>query len=135
MKINHRNIYDIKTVEEYYTKKDGVPCKYICTTSIINPDIPMDIYYRDTPHPKFGNRYFAIFEKLGIYYIKNADKVEELLFNMVEDKDGVYHYSRYTHDYFEHNGIIIDGGREYTRYNAKVFKCFKVKDGEFVEHD
>lgn len=28
-------------------------------------------------------------------------------------------YSRYRHDFREHNGVYIDGGRDYTRYGGK----------------
>jgi hypothetical protein len=99
-------------------------------------DVPVDVYYRETPHPQFGNRYF------GLYYdtvrdhmmITNADVVEELEFGMVND-GSVWHYSQSHHDYKSFpNGAMIDGGRAYVRSNKGAILMF-VKDGEFYPAD
>ena len=56
MNIQHNPLFNTERVEELYTKKDGVEVKYVCTTDLKASDRPMDIFYRATPHPEFGNR-------------------------------------------------------------------------------
>ena len=136
IRINHRPYFDPKVIEEHYSKKDNVPVKYVCTSALGSEEYAMDIFYRDTPHPEFGNRYFGIFTRkfLGLS-ITNADKIEEAEFDMVE-QDSMLHYSRHRHDYLNLGSIAIDGGRTYTRLggpnvNVKLHKL-KVKDGMFV---
>ena len=59
MNIQHYPLFNIKKAEALYTEKDGVEVKYVCTTDLRNSDIPADIFYRETPHPQFGNYYFG----------------------------------------------------------------------------
>jgi hypothetical protein len=131
--IKHFPITNINRIIEHYSKKDGVPVTYVCTTDIKTSDMPIDIFYRDTPHPKFGNRYFGVYwhKNLG-YMICNADDVEHLTFGLVEDDDEGLQYSQHHHDYksFD-NGSMIDGGREYIRSSGKMY-LYKVKDGKMV---
>lgn len=136
MNIKHYPITNIDKVEKLYSEKDGVPVKYACTTELPNGSIG-DIFYRDTPHPEFGNKYFSFYLKdYGDYEvarIANADQVEDLTFGMVENDDGDLEYSQYRHDYKSFkNGNMIDGGRDYIRSNCEV-KEFVVRDGEFVD--
>lgn len=135
MAVNHVTLFDTEKVCAYFSEKDGVPFRYVCTTDLRASDVPCDIYFREEPHPQFGNRY------LGLYYdnvrdatmITNADMVEELEFGMVKDELGGYHYSQSHHDYKElDNGNMIDGGRVYVRSSGDV-TMFKVVDGEFIE--
>ena len=85
MKIQHHPLFDTAKIEEHYTQKDGVEVKYVCTTDLTASDVPVDVFYRETPHPTFGNRYF------GLYYdrirdhmmITNADIVESFEFGMI----------------------------------------------------
>lgn len=133
--IKHNPLFDTVKVEEHYTKKDGVDVKYVCTTDLRASDVPVDVFYRETPHPEFGNRYF------GLYYdsirdhmmITNADIVEQFEFGVVEDDDGNLQYSQSHHDYkhFE-NGNMIDGGRQYIR-TTNGCNVYRVVDGKFVE--
>ena len=136
MNINHSPIFDQDKIIKHYTEKDGVEVKYVCTTDLRASDVPVDVYYRETPHPQFGNRYF------GLYYdtvrdhmmITDADIVEELEFGMVND-GSVWHYSQSHHDYKSFpNGAMIDGGRAYVRSNKGAILMF-VKDGEFYPAD
>ena len=61
MNIQHESLFDTAKVEKLYTEKDGVEVKYVCTTDLKTSDRPMDIFYRATPHPEFGNRYFGLY--------------------------------------------------------------------------
>ena len=71
--IDHEPLFETERVCQLYQKKDGVPIKYVCTSASGGEARAMDIFYRDTPHPEFGNRYFGLFRairKKGLH-IKN----------------------------------------------------------------
>jgi len=132
--IKHLPITNTNKVIEHYTDKDGVPISYVCTTDFKMSDRPVDIFYRETPHPKFGNRYFGIAPNYedGSYVIFNADEIENFSFGLVLDDDGNLQYSQSHHDYksFD-NGNMIDGGRAYIRGSGKI-SYYRIKDGEMV---
>lgn len=131
-KIKHNPLFDVDKITAHYSEKDGVPVQYVCTTDLRASDTPVDVYYRETPHPEFGNHYF------GLYYdairdhmmITNADYVENVEFGLVEGDDRLLHYSESHHTYkmFE-NGNMIDGGRQYIRCSGNA-EYYIVKDGE-----
>jgi hypothetical protein len=134
MKVKHPTIFNKDKVTEHYTKKDGTPVQYVCTTDLTASDVPADVYYRETPHPEFGNRYF------GLYYdktrdhmmITNADIVESFEFGMITDKDNYYYYSSSHHDCLFIDGKMIDGGREYIR-STGLEGVYKIENGKFKE--
>ena len=130
--IKHFRIVDTVQVIEYYSSKDNVPISYVCTTDLNRDDTPVDIFYRETPHPEFGNKYFAIRVYDNNVYISNADKVENLTFGCVEDDEGDLQYSQSRHDFksFD-NDNMIDGGRNYIRHSGKV-DIYVVRNGEMV---
>ena len=130
--VKHVSNLDINKVIEHYSQKDGVEIKYVCTTDLDFSDRPYDIFYRDDPHPKFGNRYFGLGYVNGEMYICNADIIEVYEFGMIQDKQGSWHYSRSRHHYNEiDNENFIDGGRAYIRCNTG-YSMFRVKNGEFI---
>lgn len=133
LKIKHAPQFDEKKVENHYSEKDGVPVKYVCTTDLNASDVPVDVFYRETPHPEFGNRYFGLyFDNLRNHLmITDADVVETYDFGMIEDKDGIWWYSQCHHDCLMIDGKMIDGGRVYVRGNG--FEMFKIVNGEFVK--
>jgi hypothetical protein len=134
MNIKHYPITNITQAEQLYSEKDRVPVTYVCTTELSNGYIG-DIFYRDTPHPKFGNKYFALFFRDDKLYIANADQVEDLTFGVVENDEGNLEYSQYRHDYKSFkNGNMIDGGRDYIRSSGKV-KVFVVRNGQTINYD
>ena len=140
MNINHLPILDIKRVCELYSKKDGVPVKYVCTSAADDGTVAMDIFYRETPHPDFGNRYFGpyqnpAFSSDGTIMITNADRIEGLEFGMIEGTVG-WEYSQHRHDYRVVGDCAVDGGRAYFKRAGNLaapVKYMTVKDGEFVE--
>lgn len=140
MNIKHNPIFDTQKVERIYTEKDGVSVTYVCTSAPNrSAAYAADIFFRETPHPEFGNRYFGLYlnaySKYEQIMIINADKIEELEFNMVE-VDGILHYSQHRHDFRSVGDVAIDGGREYCRRVGNLshpMKTLKVKDGKFVE--
>jgi hypothetical protein len=141
MKIHHRPILDTKRVCELYSQKDGVPVTYVCTSAPnLNAAYAADIFYRETPHPEFGNRYFGLyrnpnFSSDGTIMITNADMIEDLEFGMKEH-NGEWHYSQHRHDFYTIGDVSLDGGRAYFRCVGNVStptKFLKVKDGEFVD--
>lgn len=138
--IHHRPILDTKRVCELYSAKDGVPVTYVCTSALGNEAHAMDIFYRETPHPEFGNRYFGLyhnpsFSSDGMIMIANADKIEEAEFGMKEH-NGDWHYSKHRHDFYTIGDVSLDGGRSYFRCVGNVSsptKWLVVRNGEFVE--
>jgi hypothetical protein len=133
--IKHEPLFDTAKIEAHYTKQDGVPVKYVCTTDLRASDVPVDVFYRSTPHPEFGNRYFGLYydNVRGHLMITNADVVEELDFGMIES-DGMLHYSQSHHDYKQLNEAgFIDGGRSYCRSSSNV-EFYKVMNGVFVRN-
>src|SRR5210317_103651 len=133
MNIQHEPMFDTAKVEKVYSEKDGVEVRYICTTDLTASDVPVDVFYRATPHPEFGNHYFGIYydHVRGHTMITNADAVESLEFGMIE-VDGKYYYSQSHHDYKVVEGKMIDGGRAYIRSNGYTV-VMKVKNGKFIK--
>lgn len=133
MDIKHAPSFDREKIIEHYSKKDGVEIKYVCTTDLKMSDVPVDVFYRETPHPEFGNRYFGLFKDpiAGHLMITNADVVEDFEFGMIKDKDNYWWYSACHHDCIFVDGKMIDGGRQYIR-STGLDGVFKIKDGEFV---
>lgn len=142
MNIKHNPIFDITAVIKHYEAKDGVPIKYVCTSAINHGTVAADIFYRETAHPVFGNRYFGLY--VNPYHnggtqvmITNADGIEGLDFTMI-DIDGELHYSQHRHDFRTVGDVSIDGGRAYTRLVGNINrpqKNFNVVDGVFVNVD
>lgn len=129
MNIQHQSLFDTAKLEELYSEKDGVPVKYVCTSDLRASDVPMDIFYRETPHPEFGNYYFGVFTQHNKMLITNADEIESLEFGMI-DYDGKYYYSRSHHDYKVVGDKMIDGGRAYIRSSGGAV-TMRVKNGKF----
>ena len=132
--IKHEPQFDTDKICKLYSEKDGVPIKYVCTTALIEQGTnSVDVFYRETPHPEFGNRYFGIYMMQEKVYITNADKVEDFQFACVEDDDNLQ-YSAHRHDYkqFE-NGNMIDGGRSYIKSSGCPIHMHVVRDGEMVK--
>ena len=139
--IHHRPIFDTIRACELYSAKDGVPVTYVCTSALGDEAQAMDIFYRETPHPEFGNRYFGLYNAnnyggvRGGLMIANADKIEEADFGMKEH-NGEWHYSQHRHDFYTIGDVSLDGGRAYFRCVGDVSsptKWFEIKDGEFME--
>tara|TARA_B110000483_G_scaffold231978_1_gene298980 strand:- start:454 stop:876 length:423 start_codon:yes stop_codon:yes gene_type:complete len=137
MNIQHSPLFDTARVEQLYTEKDGVEVKYVCTSATNGGTLATDVFYRDTPHPEFGNHYFALyrnpFADNAEIMITNADSIESYEFGMIED-DGKYYYSQHRHDHKVVGEKMIDGGRAYIRSSGKV-DVFKIQGGEFVRYE
>jgi len=136
MNIIHENLFDIEKVEKIYSEKDGVEVKYVCTTDLNASDVPVDVFYRDTPHPEFGNRYFGLYHDhvRGHLMITNADIVESFEFGMIEH-EGKYYYSQSRHDYKVVGDKMIDGGRAYIRTSGGCDAVMRIVNGKFIAKD
>ena len=134
MDIKHPYQFDKEKIESHYTEKDGVSVKYVCTTDLKASDRPVDIYYRATPHPEFGNRYFGLYNDRmnDRVMICNAEIVEDFEFGMIKDSDNNWYYSSSHHDCIFIEGKMIDGGRQYIRHTG-LDGVFKIVNGNFVE--
>lgn len=135
MKIEHEPLFDTDKVGKFYSEKDGVDVTYVCTTDLNASDVPVDVYYRETPHPEFDNRYFGLYydHVRGHMMICNADVVESLEFGMI-CVDGKYYYSQSHHDYKVVGDKMIDGGRVYIRSRGNSL-IVRVIDGKFIAKD
>ena len=97
-------------------------------------NFPAAIFYTEVAHPE-GSNYFGIFADYtdNSFKICNALSATEVPIDALQIEGDIF-YSRYRHDYRFHNGVFIDGGRDYTRYGgerineAKVVKLIVVKD-------
>jgi len=143
--IKHHPILPIERVIALYEEKDGVPIKYVCTSALHKEEaVARDIFFRETPHPEFGNRYFALFHdpytrltKDPLLLICSADQCEDLSFDMIEGTDG-WEYSQHRHDFRDvpGTGLAIDGGRSYCRLVGNNMghepRAFQVINGKMV---
>ena len=131
--IKHEPQFDTDKICKLYSEKDGVPVTYVCTSALGHEAQAMDIFYRDTPHPDFGNKYFGIYyhPMSGNLMITNADRIEKQEVGCVEDDDDNLQYSAHRHDYkMFGNGNMIDGGRSYIRSSGCPVYRYVVRDGE-----
>ena len=136
LNIKHFPIFDTEAALEHY-KSEGA--KYVCTTELKAYGIPTDVFYRPTPHPVYGNRYFGLYKDYisNSVYICNADAVEELKFNVIDNGKDEWAYSQHTHDFLSWGEGYIDGGRSYIRVGGNPLPkvvSLRVVDGEFKEN-
>lgn len=91
--------------------------KYICDSTVKSKgdwlNRPVAIFHQGKAHPN-GSNYFGIYFVEDTSYITDAITATEPFDGLLLE-DGSVMYSRYRHDFFEHDGIFVDGGREYLR--------------------
>lgn len=120
----------ISLIEQHYK------AKFICETSIKTitnrwTNYPAAIFYTKEPHPK-GSNWFAVYHNTeDKVMITNGISATEP-FSGIEI-DGIVMYSRYRHDFFEKNGVFVDGGREYLRCGGQRMDGAKVVKLQIVE--
>ena len=136
MEIKHKPQFNIEKVTAHYTKKDGVPVHYVCTSDLDESDRPFDIYYRDTPHPEHNNFYFGLYtDDEDRMMICKADTIEKYTFGLISDQDE-WVYSQCHHDFVETDSGYIDGGRRFIKRGGELDNqkhiVAKVVDGVFV---
>ena len=133
--IKHEPIFKTDAMVEHYSKKDGVEVKYVCSSAMGSEAQAMDIFYRATPHPEFGNRYFGMYvDQKDRVMITNADRIEDAEFAMIEDTNGDLHYSAHRHDYKTVDGKMVDGGRAYVRSSGDTIS-YRVVNGELINKE
>ncbi|CAB4162709.1 hypothetical protein UFOVP787_95 [uncultured Caudovirales phage] len=109
---------DIQKIEDKY---NGV---YIFESCIRNRfggwvNFPVAVFHSQIAHPD-GSNYFGIYLSPidGSLMICNAISAVEEGFEGLQVGNDVI-YSRYRHDYRQHNGYFVDGGRDYLRYGGE----------------
>ena len=138
MNIKHKPQFNIDKVTAHYSKKDGVPVHYVCTSDLDESDRPIDIYYRDTPHPDYNNFYFGLYaDEEDRMMICKADSIEKYQFGLISEPDkDEWVYSQCHHDSVEIDSGFIGGGRRYIKRGGNLdtqeFVVRKVKDGEII---
>lgn len=136
MNIKHHPYFDTMIIGKHYSNKDEVPLTYVCTSAPNkHADYAADIFYRETSHPEYGNRYLGVYRNGdNQIMITNCDMIEDLTFSMIEGPYG-WEYSQHRHDYRQVGQAAIDGGRSYTKLvgsDHTPVKVMKVKNGKFV---
>jgi hypothetical protein len=134
MNIEHEPITESEKVEKSYgTGQDG-QVRYVCTTELNEPDVPVDIFYRTKPSNDDDRGYFGLYWNKGdkTLSIMNADMVEGMQFAMIEH-DNVWHYSSTLSDEKEAGGKIIGGGRQHIA--GWGFEIFVLEQGIFHRTD
>ena len=132
MNIKHPSLFNTDSVADFYSKKDGVPVTYVCTTDLRNSDVPFDVFYRSTPHPEFGNNYFGLTQRNKQMLITDADLVEGFEFGMIKDEDGSFVYSSSHHDCIFVNDKMIDGVEESISDLQDLMEFTKLKQENFT---
>ena len=134
MKINHEPLTDTDQVEKYYGVETGGEVRYICTTELDKPDVPVDIFYKSRPKLDDHRGYFGIYwdKDSGSLYSMNADMVEGMQFAMVE-KDGLWHYSSTVSDEKIVDDKTVGGGRQ--SITGWGFDIFALDQGVFIVLD
>lgn len=141
--LNDKSIFSresIKRIEDRYNAKwivdSAVP---LMSQDQWWSDSAAAIFYTETPHPQ-GSNYFGIIESVEGFSILNAKAAVDAPFvGLLIDDDIVF--SRYRHDFREHKGVFVDGGRDYFRYGgermdeAKKVHIKVVKDRLIVEDE
>jgi hypothetical protein len=108
----------IRKIEEKYN------AKYVFESCLKTKDggwcnMPVAIFYTDTPHPQ-GSNYFGLYRtNTGEVMITNGISATEP-FKAIQVEDNIY-YSRYRHDYRSYGNFFVDGGRDYIRYGGEPF--------------
>ena len=122
----------IKLIESKYNAKYVIDsCLKSDSGNWLN--FPAAFFYAEEKHPE-GSNYFAFYKLEGSTYITNGIRISEGVFHGFLFEDGELVHSRYRHDWFEHRGAMVDGGRDYFRSStcpqgAKQIK-FEVVNGE-----
>jgi hypothetical protein len=128
MIINESIVFNKETIEKIEETYKAV---YVCDSQLKSKDggwsyNPAAIFYTAQPHPE-GSEYFGMYRKDDEIYITNGISATEP-FDGVVTPSGDIIYSRYRHDYREHGGVFIDGGRDYTRKGgSKIPETVKLR--------
>lgn len=128
---------EIETLERHYK------AKYICESCLKTitkqwANYPAAFFYTEKPHPR-GSNWFAIYYNTeNKPMVTNGVVITEPFEGIQIDDDVIF--SRYRHDYREHRGVFVDGGRDYLRCGgqrydeARVVKLKAIDDHlEIVE--
>jgi len=76
-------------------------------------NMPVAVFYTETAHPQ-GSNYFGVYTNIdGKTMITDAITATEPFDGLLIDNEIIY--SRYRHDFREHNNIFVDGGRDYLK--------------------
>lgn len=105
-------------------------------------NFPAAFFYTEAKHPQ-GSNYMALYSggpNYDQWMITDGIRITEGTHNGFLVGDELVH-SRYRHDFFQHNGVTTDGGRDYFRWGVidealeeGVKKIqFKIVDGNIVE--
>jgi len=116
--LNECSFLDVDGIKRIEEMKN---CKYVFESCIRSRDggwcnFPAAIFWCEDAHPE-GSNYFALYvDTSSGLMITNGISATEEPFDALQVGDDVI-YSRYRHDYREHDGAMVDGGRDYFRHS------------------
>jgi hypothetical protein len=109
--------------------EDKMNARYVFESCLKNKNggwanMPVAVFYTETAHPE-GSNYFGVYQNMdGKTMIANAITATEPFDGVAIDDEVIY--SRYRHDFREHNGVFVDGGRDYTKYGGERINEAKI---------
>lgn len=93
---------------------------------------PVAVFWQEVAHPQ-GSNYFGIYrDDLGHFLITDAQATVGILITGLMNEKHEVIYSAYRHDCQTHGGMLIDGGRDYTRSSAGTPVQFKIEGDGLV---
>lgn len=97
-------------------------------------EVAPEVYERVKNPNDVSNYGFVYYHPLHGMLIRNGKEVANKVRNGIITPCGGFIYSRHRHDYNEHEGCMIDGGEDYTRFSGdgRVVE-FIIVDGEIKE--
>jgi len=95
-------------------------------------NVPVAVFYTTVAHPQ-GSNYFGVYKTYqGIVMIANAISATEPFQGVAID--GEIFYSRYRHDFREHRGVFVDGGRDYIKWGGQRVQDAKIVNLKVVDN-
>ena len=111
--------------------------RYVFETCLKNRDggwanLPVAIFYTEQAHPR-GSNWFGFYQDAmtGRFMITDGISATETFSGLLIDDEVVY--SRYRHDFREHRGVFVDGGRDYLKYGGERIGEAKVVTLQVVD--
>lgn len=103
-------------------------------------NLPVAVFYQEEipkQYKKVGSHYFGIYNRDGALYIVNAEKAaNHTWIGVLDPVTKEILYSAYRHDYQVHEGLMADGGPDYTRTSSsRLVDLTIVKDKIVVEEN
>lgn len=124
--ITNPEMFSHKAIENIEHKYKA---RYVCESCLRNTEgswgnFPAAFFYTEKPHPNGSNWFAMYFNSKNELMITDGVVITEPFQAILIDDDVIF--SRYRHDYREHRGVFVDGGRDYLRCGGQRLDSAKV---------